>query len=179
MTLSTLAVGLGLLVSIPHAYAFWRPAEYGAALRKFPRSTACGYLLMGLATVWFLYNLNRETISDFAAYRDMLLFGFGLLGLLSCLYVKDFLAVRGLAVVLLLLSKVVLDTARWNDSLWRLFLAAGAYACVLSAMWLIVSPWRLRDFISWKTANEKRIRLSSAISAGVGLFIIVLGLTAF
>ena len=68
------------------------------ALRKFPRSEPWGYALMGLGTLWFLANLQAESISDFAAYKNLMLIGFGAVGLLTCLYVRDFLAVRGLAV---------------------------------------------------------------------------------
>jgi len=46
-------------------------------------------------------------------------------------------------------------------------------------MWLIISPWRLRDMINWLTANETRIRISSAIRLAVGLLILGLGLFVF
>jgi hypothetical protein len=134
---------------------------------------------MGLGTVWFLWNLNAESISDFAAYKKTMLLGFGLLGLATCIFVQDFLAVRGLAVVLLLLAKLTLDAARWHDSEWRLVLATWAYVWILAAMWLTISPWRLRDWIDWHTANARRMRLGSALHLAFGLFIVGLGLVVF
>src|SRR5512140_1269457 len=103
MKLSTLAVGLGLIFAIPQLYGLLKPSAFAAALRKFPRSEVWGFVLMGLGTVWFLWNLNNESISDFAAYKHVMLFGFGAVGVLTCIFVRDFLAVRGLAVVLLML----------------------------------------------------------------------------
>src|SRR5690348_1526103 len=100
MKLSTLAVALGVLFALPQIYGLLKPTAFAAALRKFPRSELWGFLLMGLGTAWFLWNLNNESISDFASYKSMMLVGFGAVGLLTCIFVRDFLAVRGLAVVL-------------------------------------------------------------------------------
>jgi hypothetical protein len=179
MRLSTLAVGLGVLFSLPQIYGLLKPAAFAQAARKFPRSEAWGYALMGLGTCWFLWNLNAESISDFASYKEPMLVAFGAVGLLTCIYVKDFLAVRGLAVVLMLLAKLTLDTARWHDSQWRLVLAVWAYLWIVVAMWFTVSPWRMRDFINWATASEKRIRTGSAVRLAIGLFLVYLGLAVF
>jgi hypothetical protein len=179
MSLSILAIGLGLLVALPHIYGVLKPASFGAGLRKFPRSEIWGYVLMGLGTLWFLWNLNRETISDFAAYKNIMMLAFGAVGLLACIFVRDFLAVRGLAVVLLLMGKVMLDTARWHDSDWRLLIAVWAYLWILAGMWLIISPWRLRDLIQWVTSDERRIRMSSGIRVAFGLFVVILGIAVY
>lgn len=179
MRLSTLTVGLGLLFSLPHIYGLLRPAAFAESARKFPRSEAWGYALMGLGTFWFLWNLNAESISDFAAYKKPMLIGFGLIGVFTCIYVKDFLAVRGLAVVMLLLAKLTLDTARWHDSQWRLVLAVWAYLWIVAAIWFTVSPWRLRDLIHWATVDQKRIRTASALRLAFGLFVLYLGLIVF
>lgn len=179
MKLSTLAVGLGILISLPQIFGLVKPAEFASAARKFPRSVLPGYFLMGLGTAWFLWNLNAESISDFADYKLWMLTGFGALGLLTCLFVKDFLAVRGLAIVLLLLAKLMLDTARWHDSHWRLVIATWAYLWILAGMWFTISPWRLRDLIHWHTANERRIKIGSAFRLAFGVFVVVLGLAVF
>lgn len=179
MKLSTLAVGLGLLFLLPQLYGLLKPQAFAAAARRFPRSENWGYLLMGLGTGWFLWNLNAETISDFAAYKRVMLIGFGAIGIGTCIFVKDFLAVRGLAVVLLLAAKLMLDTARWHDSEWRLVIAIWAYVMILAGMWFIISPWRLRDIIHWQTASDQRIKTGSAIRLAFAVFVIFLGLTQF
>src|SRR5439155_22741864 len=85
-----------------------------------------GYALMLLGTSWFLWNLNAENISDFAAYKRLMLIGFAAVGVATCIYVRDFLAVRGLAIVFLLLAKLMVDTARWADTGWRLVIVTWA-----------------------------------------------------
>jgi hypothetical protein len=179
MKLSTLAIALGVLFALPQVYGLLKPSAFAASVRRFPRSEPWGFLLMGLGTAWFLYNLSNESISDFAAYKNIMLLGFGAVGLLTCMFVRDFLAVRGLAVVMLLAAKLMLDTARWYDSEWRLVISVWAYAWIVAGMWFTVSPWRLRDLIQWSTANEQRVRLGSALRLALGALVVVLGLTVF
>src|SRR6266404_1906084 len=102
INLSTLAVILGVAYALPQIYGLMKPDAFAAGVRKFPRSLPWGIVLMLLGTAWFLWYLNQESISDFAAYKPLLLAGFAAVGLASCIFVQDFLAVRGLAVVLLL-----------------------------------------------------------------------------
>jgi len=66
------------------------PSAFAANARKFPRSLPCGVVLMLLGTGWFLWYLNQESISDFAAYKPALLAGFAAVGVGSCIYVQDF-----------------------------------------------------------------------------------------
>ena len=134
---------------------------------------------MGLATAWFLRNLQTERLSDFANYQNYMLAGFGAVGVLTCIYVKDFLAVRGFAILLLLLAKLTLDTARWHDSPWRLILATWAYTWIIAGMWFTISPWRLRDWLGWMTANPQRLKVGCAIRLAFGLFITALGFLVF
>ncbi|EEF60450.1 hypothetical protein [Pedosphaera parvula] len=179
ITLSTLAVVLGLGYALPQIYGVLKPAAFGASVRKFPRSLPWGYALMLTATAWFLYYFNQESVSDFAAYKNMLMAFFGAIGVASCFFVKDYLAVRGLAVVLMLIGKVICDTARWADTEWRLLIISWAYVMVIAGIWFTIYPWHLRDLLNWGTANEKRIRLGSAIRLAFGLLVAVLGLTVF
>lgn len=179
MKLSWLAVILGLVFAVPQLYGLLRPAAAGRAARRFPRSEPWGYALMLLGTAWFLYYLYDEKISDFEVYKPYLLAGFAAVGIGTCFYVRDFLAVRGLAIVMLLLAKVMVDTARWAETDWRLVIVTWAYVLVVAGIWFTVSPWRLRDLIEWATRSEGRIRLFSAVRLAFCLFVVVLGLTAF
>ena len=179
MKLSTLSVLLGLGFGLPQIFGVMKPAAFRNAVRKFPRSEMCGYVLMALGTLGFLRNLQGESISDFAAYKPMMLAGFFAVGAGACFFVKDFLAVRGLAIVLLLLAKLMVDTARWADSDWRLVIVVWAYVWVIVGIWFTVSPWRMRDFIHWGTATDQRVRVGSAIRLAFGLFVAILGLTVF
>jgi hypothetical protein len=181
ITLSTLSVLLGLGMGLPQVYGLLNPTAFGAAVRKFPRSLKCGYVLMLLGTGWFLWNLSLESISDFASYKNVLFGLFAAVGIGSCVFVQDFLAVRGLAVVFLLLAKLMVDTGRPKlpDTHWVLVVQLWAYVLVIGGIWFTISPWRLRDLLEWGTATEKRIKLGCGIRLAFGLFVAVLGFTKF
>ena len=181
MKLSTLSVLLGLIMGLPQIYGIVKPSAFAAAVRKFPRSIPWGYALMLLGTAWFLWNLSQESISDFASYKQWLFAAFAGVGIGSCIFVQDFLAVRGLAVVLLLLAKLLVDTGRpaLADTPWVLVMQTWAYGFVVGGIWFTVSPWRLRDFLEWGTANKKRIKVGCGVRLAFGLFVAALGAVKF
>ena len=72
LKLSTLATGLGLLFALLHVYGVFKPAAFAMAARKFPRHTPIGWVLTLGATLWFLYYVSLETVSDFANMKPFL-----------------------------------------------------------------------------------------------------------
>lgn len=179
MTLSILAILIGAAYCAIQLFALLQPAAFTRQARAFPRSEGIGFVLMGIGTIWFLYNLQSEAIADFAAYKKYMLLAFGAIGVLTCIFVRDFLAVRGLAVCLLLLAWFTLNRTRWEDSSARLILVVWAYLWVICGMWFTISPWRLRDFLNWWTASSSRLKLGSVLQLALGAIVLVLGLTAF
>jgi hypothetical protein len=181
LKLSTLSIVLGLGVALPQVYGIMNPEKFAASVRRFPRNLPVGVGLMLLGTAWFLWILSQESISDFAAYKNLMMAGFAAVGIGSCIFVQDFLAVRGLAVVLLLLAKLMVDTGRpmLPVTHWTWVIQTWAYLLVLVGIWLTVSPWRLRDLLNWATASEQRVRVGSTLRMAFGLFVAVLGLVKF
>ena len=181
LNLSTLAIALGTFAGGINLYGVLKPAAFGAAARKFPRSTPVGWVLMLLATAWFLYYVSQESVADFTSMKSIFYLLFGAIGVGSCLFVKDYLAVRGLAAVLLLLAKLMVDTGRphLGDTKWTLVIQAWAYVMVAAGIWFTVSPWKCRDLINWATATEQRTRLLSGVRLAFALLVLALGLTVF
>jgi len=181
MTLSLLSILLGVGMSVPQIYGLTKPVQFAAAARKFPRNLPAGIFLMLLGTGWFLWIVNAEPIADFSAFKPYMMAAFAAVGILSCIFIQDFLTVRGLAVVLLLLAKLMLDTGRphLGDSRWVLVIQIWAYIFIVMGIWFTVTPWKLRDFLNWATATEARIKIGSTIRLAFALFVVILGLTAF
>ncbi len=181
VSLSALAIVLGLGLALPQIYGLVNPGGFTAVARNFPRSLPVGVVLMLVGTAWFLFNLSQESIADFANWKNVLFAGFAAVGIGSCFFVQDFLAVRGLGVVLLLLAKLMVDTGRPNlpHTSWVLVIQAWAYALVIAGIWLTVSPWRLRDFVNWGTASPERVKLCCGLRLAFGLFVAVLGFTVY
>jgi hypothetical protein len=181
MKLSLLSILLGVGMSVPQIYGLTKPVQFAAAARKFPRNLTAGIFLMLLGTAWFLWIVNQEPIADFSAFKPYMMAAFAAVGILSCIFVQDFLAVRGLAVVALLLGKLMVDTGRphLDESSWVLVIQIWAYVLIVAGIWFTVTPWKLRDILNWATANETRVRIGSALRLAFAIFIVALGLTAF
>ena len=181
MKLSLLSILLGAGMSVPQIYGLARPKEFAAAARKFPRNLPLGCVLMLLGTAWFVWNVNIEPIADFSAFKPYMMIGFTAVGVGSCIFVQDFLAVRGLAVLLLLLAKLMVDTGRphLDQSPFVLVIQVWAYLLVVAGIWFTVTPWKLRDLLEFATANETRVRIGSTLRLAFAVFILILGLTVF
>ena len=181
LKLSTLAMALGLGLALPQSFGILNPEKFAASVRRFPRNGFLGVVLMLLGTTWFILNLNQESIADFNAFKPWMMLGFAAIGVGACVFVQDFLAVRGLAVVLLLMGKLMLDTGRplLPVTHWVLVIQTWAYVLIVAGMWFTISPWRLRDLLNWATENPARVRIGSAARLAFGLFVAVLGFTKF
>jgi hypothetical protein len=181
MKLSLLSILLGLGMGLPQVYGLAKPAQLGVLARKFPRNLAAGVVLMLLGTAWFVWLVNNEPIADFSSFKPYMMAGFVAVGVLSCIFVQDFLAVRGLAVVLLLLGKLMVDTGRphLGESPFVVVIQAWAYLFVIAGIWFTITPWKLRDLVNWATATESRTRLLSGLRLAFAAFVFILGLTAF
>jgi hypothetical protein len=179
MKLSTLSLVLGLLVAAPSLFGLLQPRAFAAAARRFPRFTPAGFVLILAATAWFLYYVHLESVSDFASFKTALYVLFGAVGVGTCVFVRDFLPVRGLAVLYLLTAKLMVDTARWYETSWRLVIVTWAYVWVFAGMWFTLSPWRLRDLIDWATRDTRRTRLVNGLRLGFAALVLGLALTVY
>ena len=187
VSLANLSVLLGVFLAAVSGYSLAKPDAVARALRAFPRANTPGYMLMLAATAWFLWNIRIEDMADYREIKHWFYIGFGAVGIGSCIFLRDFLAVRGLAVFMLLLAKLMLDTQR-NYMLaapeaymseWRLVFAVWAYMIIVMSMWLVISPWRMRDLIEWMLAKPGRLVAKGWFRLGFGILLIVLGLTVF
>lgn len=165
----TLLTGLALMAA--GALLLWNVRTTERVAKAFPRSDAAAYLTMGLASIWFLYHVLQLGEADFGAYRFYLFLGFGAIAVFSFIYVKDFLAVRGLAILTLLAAWVILTPAYLQEPASRLFLVSLVYLAIVAALYLGVSPFRLRDFFKWLFATDLRPRVFGGLLLGYGLLL--------
>jgi len=174
INLSILTILLGLFMSITSIWVMMKPDQSAKLVARFPRATGVGYFLVFLSTAWFLYYFQLENIADYAPLKPYMMMAFIALAVLVCVYVSDFLAVRGLALLLMLLCKLMLDSARWSTLPWHLMIVVWAYIMIIVSFWLTLSPWRMRDYIQWLTASRSRLMSMAGTKLAFGLFLIVL-----
>lgn len=179
MNLSTLSIVLGAVALGGGVYGLLKSSSAIRFTREFPRSLPIGWLFMGISTIWFLYNFKNENIADFESVKSYMLMGFLIIGLGAMIYVRDFLAVRGLAVFVMLLAHTMVESARWAETPWRLVIIVLAYTYVLCGIVWTIQPYRLRDWFLWASASPKRFQSLVFGRLAFGVLLIVLGLTAY
>lgn len=164
-----LALGIPLLLN---------SSGYAAVLKSFPRSTAAAYLFFGVGAAWFLYAIWHLSPADFGEYRTYLAIGFLIVAVLAFKCVPDFLAVRGVATIVLMGAMPLLDAGYMNFNHPQIHLyKIAVYLAIAGAIWLGAQPWRLRDFFNWMFAHPGRARGVGGALSGYGLLLAIVAFT--
>jgi hypothetical protein len=167
---ATLLVGLVLLALGMSLYT--APGHTRKVAVGMLRSQPAAFVFLGIATAWFCWEIWHLGEPDFGNHKQKLFWGFILISGLSFFYVPDFLAVRGLAALLLLCSDAVLDAAYMEAPQSRLFLVSFTYLVIVGCMYLASLPYRLRDFLTWLFAKAWRPRFLAVALSAYGLLLI-------
>ncbi|MBL9187946.1 MAG: hypothetical protein JNK23_10740 [Opitutaceae bacterium] len=176
LLLATLLTGLVLIaLGLP---LLLNSAGYAAILKAFPRSAAAANVVFPVAAVWFLYNIANLGAADLIIPKPYMFAAFALIAVLSMIYMREFLAVRGLAALVLVAAMPLLDSAYMKYELTqRLLMVTAVYAAIAVAIWLGAQPWRLRDWIAWVCAQPGRSRGVGGALTGYGLVLAVVAFT--
>ena len=176
LTVATLIPGL-LLLALGVPLLLNHPG-WAAILKSFPRSRPAAYVFFGSGAAWFLYGIWHLSPADFGEYRTYLFIGFAAVAVLSFKCVPDFLAVRGLATLILMGAMPLLDAGFMNFEHTQIFLyKIAVYVGIAAAIWLGAQPWRLRDFFAWLFARPARTRGVGGALAGYGLLLAIVAFT--
>ena len=176
LTLATLIPALLLLaLGVP---LLMNHSGFAAMLKAFPRSAPAAYLFFGVGAAWFLHAIWHLSTADFGEYRTYLFFGFLAIAVLAFKCVPDFLAVRGLATLILMGAMPLLDAGYMNfDHPQIVLYKIAVYVAICAAIWLGAQPWRLRDFFTWLLAQPARGRGVGGALAGYGLLLAIVAFT--
>ena len=166
--LATLLTGLALIAFGGHF--LWHGMKSEKSLKAFPRSQAAAYLLFGTASAWFLYEVTQLGAADFGQYKQYIFILFLGTAISAFYFVPDFLAVRGLAALILLTAGVLLNASFTHYGL-AIILKIFVYIMIVIALVLGGSPYKLRDFISWLYKSEQRPRIFGGIFAAYGVLL--------
>lgn len=176
LTLATLLPGLLLIVL--GAALLSGHSTVKASLLAFPRSSTATLALFGGSSLWFLYRVWHLSNADFGEYRAILFLAFAAIALLSFKYVPDFLAVRGLAILLLLAATPLLGAAYMEYSHpQRLFMVTFVYVGIAVALYLGAVPYRMRDFLGWLFRTPGRSRVLGGCLLGYGVLLAIAAFT--
>ena len=171
---ATLATGMSLLAL--GAHFLWHGMRSAKRMQAFPRSQAAAYILLGCAAFWFLCKVTQLGPADFGQYKNLLFILFFVVAVGSFIFVPDFLAVRGLAALILLTAGVLLDVSYMQYGS-ALFLKASVYISIVIAIILGANPYKLRDFFEWLYKKEVRPRVFGGIFVVYGFLLAVVAFT--
>ena len=169
--------GTGIVVALAliltHGWALKNTATTQAFMKTFPRDYKWGVILLTIDFLWSEFALANMDMGEFFSMRDkfMLIVAGGYVGVL--IYVKEFLAVRALGSLMLLVAGPVLTAAFLQPPISRLLLPILAYAWIITGMFFIGMPFLMRDWVNILIAKPQRWNLAvySGIAYGVLLLV--------
>jgi hypothetical protein len=166
--LSLFTIGLILAIWLIglHAIMLAKPAMMQEFLKKFPRDPMMGQILLGIGLAWFWLLIAPDNLGKLSALAMDLGEFNGAKGILRILVpvtlilvaisVRDFLAVRALGVVGLMVASPLLESAFLKDPSSRLLIPIFAYALLTASLFWVGMPYLFRDAVTWLTADQKR-----------------------
>jgi len=173
LKLQTVALLVGLALVAMHGFALAGGAGIRRWLKGFPRSRNMGIALLTLVAIWAFWLAATMDLGEFSKYRNMLMIVVPAAWYLSLQFVDEFLSVRSLGILLLLLAEPVLEASFLKLQTGRLLLVILAYAWVVAGLFWVGMPYLLRDQIAWFTKNELRWRAACVAGLGYGLAVIL------
>lgn len=175
LILATLVAGLLLLASGLALFLYPEPVR--KALTAFPRSRPAAFVLLTAATTLVLLHVLQLGEADFGKYKHIIFGFFLLLAIGAWFRVPDFLGIRALSVLGLLLAGQFLAAAYLQDPTTRLFLVAFSYLMILSCLYLAAVPFRFRDLVL-RLDNARRLRRGvGGALLGYGILLCVIPIT--
>jgi hypothetical protein len=165
-----IVVALALILS--HAWVLKNTAKTQAFLKAFPRNYSWGVILLTIDFLWAEFALVNMDMGEFFTMRDkfMMIVAGGYVAVL--LYVKEFLAVRALGSLMLLVAGPVLTAAFLQPQVSRLLIPILAYAWIIIGMFFIGMPFLMRDWVNTFIAKPQRWNL--AVYGGIAYGIVLL-----
>lgn len=186
--LSLFTIGLilaGWLIG-SHALMLAKPAMVQGFLKKFPRDQMIGQILLGIGLAWFWLLIAPEglgklsalamDLGEFNGAKPILRILVPVSLVLVATSVRDFLAVRALGVVGLMVASPLLESAFLRDPSTRLLVPIYAYALLTASMFWVGMPYLFRDAVTWATASRQRWTILSLAGLGYGLATLVCAL---
>jgi hypothetical protein len=162
----------GLFLALLGGLLLWNDPRVGVTARALPRSQGAAWLFFGAAAAWFLWRVSRLGEADLIFFQTpgLVMVGFGALAVLAFFYTPDFLAVRGLCILVLLVAEPLLYAAymEWSHP-WRLLMVAEVYLALGLVLYMAAAPYRLRDFFEWLFHRPARARLIGTALLTCGL----------
>ena len=118
-------------------------------------------------------------MGEFARFRRPLLIALPVGYVLALFFVDEFLAVRALGILCLLVAEPLLDAAFLRYETSRLLVTVFAYFLIIAGLFWVAIPYVLRDQINWSARSVFRWRCLHAIVLVYGCVILGFAFTQY
>jgi hypothetical protein len=179
LSLKIVAIVLGLHGLAGGILAATRPGAVRRTLIALPRNFRAGTITMILGIIWMdilIYNID---LTEMTRYRTWLLIFFAGLGVMTILYLPDFLFARAFGIILLLATELLFSATFPALHPARHIITVIGYIWAIAGMCFVVAPYLLRDLIEFFHRSEAATRRIGALKAAFGVGLIALGVTCF
>jgi hypothetical protein len=159
-----------------------KPLAVQGFLRKFPRNHQLGQILLAVGLLWFwllvappgkgvLHALSMD-LGEFNGLKKYLRYVVPLSIIAVGIAVKEFLSVRALGLLGLMVAAPLLEAAFLKDPSSRLLVPLFAYALVIASLYWVGMPYLFRDAVGWVTASPGRWRAMSLAGLAYGIAVL-------
>ena len=169
-----------------HALMLAKPTAVKGFLQKFPRNVTIGQILLGIGLGWFWLLIAPTGLGKLSALAMDLGEFNNAKGLLRILVpvsvvlvsvsIRDFLAVRALGILGLMVAAPLLGAAFLKEPSSRLLVPIFAYAMLTASLFCVGMPYLFRDAVQWVTAEPKRWTWCALAGLGYGIATLVCAL---
>lgn len=192
LSMSSVGILVGIYLVAAHVLMLAKPEQAKALLKKLPRNYNAGIYTMAIGLIWFWLLVSpdlRGTFSwlgklsmdlgEFNFLKKYLQIGVPLVCVGLIMQVREFLFVRGLGVVALMVAAPILESAFLKEPGSRILLSLFAYILLTKGMFWIGMPYTFRDAVTWATKTEGRWKGLAAAGLAYGVVILALSFTAW
>ncbi|MFZ4765358.1 MAG: hypothetical protein ACOYMN_10430 [Roseimicrobium sp.] len=179
LSMKTVGLLLGAALVGGHLLVWLRAADAMAIAKEFPRGRAWGIVLLAVCLVWTQFLVAFMDMGEFYTWRRTLMIILPVAFVLVVVFVPEFLAVRALGTLLLLVASPVLHSAFLQPQTSRLLLPILAYAWIVVGMFIVGMPYLMRDAITWLTEKPQRWNAAALSGAAYGAVLFVVALLTY
>lgn len=161
-------------------FSLYHPDRSRQMWRAFPRHDFSAWVLTAVDLSWSAWLiLHTPPFSGMPRIEPMVYVATPLAFFVIVVFLDELLAARALGGLLLLTAAPVLTAARFNPSSWSVIMTLIAYALVIVGMIIVVSPYRLRQWVEPLIRDRRRYRTYNIAGLTVGAVLLLLALVAY
>ena len=153
--------------------------DFAQVVKQFPRSRVAGVVLLTICLAWTFWLVATIQMGEFSSFRRPLLIALPIGYVLALFFVDEFLAVRALGILCLLVAEPLLDAAFLRYESSRLLVTVFAYLLIIAGLFWVAIPYVLRDQINWSARSVFRWRCLHAIVLVYGCVILKFAFTQY